>query len=107
VPTDVPIGAYTFKCVPLSEASFTDISAVYVVLSVAPSGETIVLDVGHSGDSWRGIDGKDRVKCWYKHGSKGAIWVGVYPTPSIYTAYERLRVEGELRQTYQPPCGQP
>jgi hypothetical protein len=93
-------------CVALSEADFADVAAVYVVLCVATDGSWTVLDVGQSGEVGSRIDEHERRQCWERNCPNGKIWVCVYRMPTAtYTQADRLRVEAELRQKYNPPCG--
>jgi hypothetical protein len=103
---DVTIGSYPFVCVPLGEADFSDVAAVYVILCVAAGGSQTVLDVGQTGQLGSRIDEHERKDCWQKNCPSGNIWVCVYRMPShIYSESDRLKVENELRQRFNPPCG--
>jgi hypothetical protein len=103
---DVTIGGYPFICVPLAEADFSDVAAVYVVLCVASDGSWTVLDVGQSGRVGSRIDEHERRNCWQKNCPSGNIWVCVYRMPTDrYSESDRLAVENEIRRRYNPPCG--
>jgi hypothetical protein len=100
------IGGKPFVCVRLSEADFSDLAAVYVVLCGDPKGSWKVLDVGQSGQVGSRIDDHDRRACWVKSCASSNIWVCVYRMPSDrYTKQDRERLEEELRAKYRPPCG--
>ncbi len=102
---DVTIGGKIFACVRLSEADFTDIAAVYVILCMAHDGSWTVLDVGQSGQVGSRIDDHDRKACWVRNCANN-IWVCVYRMPSSqYTRQDRERFEAELRSRYRPECG--
>lgn len=104
--TNVTIGGRTFACVRLSEADFTDVAAVYVILCVAQDGSWTVLDVGQSGQVGSRIDDHDRKACWTRNCTNNNIWVCVYRMPSSqYTRQDREKLEAELRSQYHPPCG--
>ena len=104
--TNVTIGEKTFVCVKLSEADFTDIAAVYVILCVKQDGNWTVLDVGQSGQVGSRIDDHDREECWDRNCPSKNIWVCVYQMPSSqYTREDRERFEAQLRDQYQPLCG--
>jgi len=104
--TNVTIGGRTFFCVSLSEADFTDVAAVYVILCVAQDGSWTVLDVGQSGQVGIRIDDHDRKECWTRNCANNNIWVCVYRMPSSqYTRQDREKFEAELRSQYRPPCG--
>ena len=102
--TQVEIGGYQFLCVRLSQADFSDISVVYVILCVQPNGDWIVLDVGESGEVGTRIGEHDREECWRRNCRSDNIWVCVYPMRGR-SREERLAVEAELRQRYRPHCG--
>jgi hypothetical protein len=104
--TNLTIGGRTFACVSLSEADFTDVAAVYVVLCVAQDGSWTVLDVGQSGQAGSQIYDHDRSGCWAMNCANNNIWVGVYRMPSSqYTRQDREWLEAQIRSQYQPPCG--
>ncbi len=104
--TDVTIGGRTFACVPLSQADFSDIATVYVILCVAQEGSWAELDVGQSGQVGSRIDDHDRKTCWARNCTNSNIWVCVYRMPSSqYTRQDREQFESYLRNHYHPPCG--
>ena len=103
--TQLTIGGYAFVCVPLSQADFTDTSAVYVIICVDSDGKWRVIDVGQTGELGSRIDAHDRKGCWQKNCPNGNIWVCVYPMTG-QTKEARLKLEAELRLKYSPvPCG--
>jgi len=57
---NVTIGGRTFACVRLSEADFTYVAAVCVVLRMNQDASSTVLDVGQSGQVGRRIDDHGR-----------------------------------------------
>ena len=106
-PVNVTIGGYQFACYPLANAGFINIAAVYVILCVAQSGATTVLDVGQSGELGERIESHPRRDSWFHHCPAGNIWVCIYPTPTNQvTKEQRLTLESTLRQQYKPPCGE-
>jgi hypothetical protein len=99
------IRGYEFTCYPLSQASFINIAAVYVIIGVAQSGSWTVLDVGQSGELGERIEGHPREGCWRQNWPNGNIWVCVYPTPgSSFTKEQRAKIEGLLREQLKPLC---
>jgi len=106
--TNVTIGGKAFQCVPLSQdTGFTDKAAVYVILCVSEGGSWTVLDVGQTGKLASRIDEHRRKACWAKSCTNGNIWACVYHMPSSgYKKEDRTRLEHELRQRYNPPCGE-
>ena len=102
---NVTIGGKLFTCLRLEKADFSDIAAVYAVISVARDGSWSVLDVGQSKELGERIDGHDRKECWQRNCNNGDIWVCIYPMPSSrYSKYDRLQFEEYLRQGNSPPC---
>jgi hypothetical protein len=104
--TNVTIGGKQFACVPLGQADFSDVAAVYVVLCVAQDGKWTVLDVGQSGKVGSRIESHDRKDCWKQHCPSGNIWVCVYRMlTSQYSEQVRATLESALRIQYSPECG--
>jgi hypothetical protein len=104
--TNLKIGGKTFVCVKLSEANFTDIAAVYVILCVDENGQWTVLDIGQSGQVGSRIDDHDRKDCWRRNCASNNIWVCVYSMPLPQnTKQDREKIEAMLRSQYNPPCG--
>lgn len=104
--TDLTIGGTTFVCVTLSEADFSDVAAVYVILCVAQDASWTILDVGQSGQVESRIDDHDRKASWARNCANNNIWVCLYRMPSSqYTRQDREKLEAELRTQYRPPCG--
>lgn len=103
---NVTIGDQTFVCVPLKDADFKDVAAIYVILCVQQGGVWTVLDVGQTGELGTRIDSHDRRACWERNCPGKNIWVCVYPMPSSrYTKEDRLEFEQSLRTKYDPSCG--
>lgn len=104
--TQVKIFNLSFQCVRLSQADFSDVAAIYVILCVGVEGKTTVIDVGESGQLGSRINDHDRSDCWDKNCSNKNIWVCVYKTPSSeYTAQQRRDLEKNIRDFYKPICG--
>jgi hypothetical protein len=105
-PVSITIAGTNFACVPLAEANFIDIAAVYVVLCVNSDGSWLALDVGQSSAVGTRIDSHDRELCWRRECPSGNIWVCVYPMPAgKFTDKARTAFESQLRQSLNPPCG--
>ncbi len=104
----VTIGGRSFSCVPLAEANFADVAAIYVIICVNPDKSWRVLDIGQTGELGTRIDSHDRRLCWNTKCETNNIWVCVHPMPSsIYSAADRRALEAALRGQYNPvPCGQ-
>lgn len=95
-----------FKCVPISESDFSDFAAIYVLLCIDSTGKATVIDVGQSGEIGSRINSHDREKCWKRNCQDGNIWVCIYKTPSSsFTKEQRISLEGQIREYYNPSCG--
>jgi hypothetical protein len=105
-PVSVTISTLPFQCVGLSEADFSDIAAIYVILCVEQNGNWTVLDIGQTGELGERIDNHDRKQCWIDKCPNKNVWVCIYKMPSnSYTKQNRLDLEKRLRDQYNPPCG--
>ena len=105
--TSLTIGGVTFACLPISQADFRDVAAVYVVICVREDRSWTVVDVGQSGEVGTRIDSHDRQGCWARNCPGGNLWVCVYPMPSAqYSKQNRLDFEAGLRRQYDPRCGE-
>ncbi|MDQ7788455.1 MAG: hypothetical protein RDU41_00190 [Clostridia bacterium] len=104
--TDVTIGGYPFVCVPLAQADFSDVAAIYVILCVAQDRSWTVLDVGQSGQVGSRIDDHDRRGCWERNCPNRNIWVCAHRMPSAqHTKQKREQLESALRAKLNPKCG--
>ena len=63
---NVTTGGLPFVCVRLSNANFTDVAEIYVILCVDQNGGWTVLDVGQSSELGTRIDSHDRQVCWFR-----------------------------------------
>jgi hypothetical protein len=100
----VSVGRYRF------EGPFTDTrylrneQGVYTVLCYPLVGQPTVVDVGESEDVRSRIENHDRQGCWRRNCS-ATLGVAVLYTPGS-RADQRRAVEHELRQQFQPACGE-
>jgi hypothetical protein len=102
----IGIGGYPFVCIPLAQADFSDVAAIYVILCVDQDDTWTVLDVGQSGQVGNRIDDHDRKGCWERNCPNRNIWVCVYCMPSSqYTKQQREQLESALRTQLSPKCG--
>ena len=105
-PVTVNISGYLFSCVPLAEASFAEVAAVYVILCVSEGGSWRLLDVGQTGELGERFDSHERKQCWEANCPNHNLWACVHLMPSSqYAKEDRLKLEHSLRQQYGPPCG--
>lgn len=98
----INIGKYQFEGPYRNTASLSDKSGVYAILDFW-NGSYHIVDVGESAKVKTRVENHDRKPCW--NGSKkGALMASVLYTPSTQQA-GRMAIEQELRQQYNPPCG--
>ena len=76
-------------------------SGVYVILGRNGDAETWkVVDVGESSDVNNRVATHDRSDCWKRRGYR------TYGVAVIYcNAAQRMQIERELRNQFDPPCG--
>lgn len=76
-------------------------SGVYVALGRAVDGKWHVLDVGESGNVWERVKTHDRTPCWIKHAHREVAIAAIYVPEA-----QRMLIERELRNQYNPRCGE-
>lgn len=97
----INIGNYNFDG-PFTDAnSLLNQSGVYVIVGKnAQNAKWNVVDIGESEAVRDRVSNHDRQNCWSKQG---------YRTLAVAAHYcgerERMKIERELRQQYNPPCG--
>ena len=102
--TTLTIDGLSAVCVPLDDADFSDIAAIYIIICVAPDGSWTIIDIGQSGEVGTRIDSHDRRDCWKRKCPKGNLWVCVHPMPTkTYTKQDRLDLEHSLRSKHSNP----
>jgi len=106
---NVNIEGYPFVCVPLDEATFSDTSAVYLVISLTKDGKTgRYLDVGQSEEIISRIDNYTKNKCWFENGPNKNIWVCIHRMPDEQFSKEnRARLVSYLLEKKKPSWDQP
>lgn len=105
--TTLTIDGLPCVCVPLSDADFSDIAAIYIIICVHPGGTWTIIDIGQSGELGSRIDSHDRRDCWKRKCTSGNIWVCVYPMPTDrYSKQDRLNIEHRLRSQHKNLCGE-
>ncbi len=97
----ITIGNLTFEGPFTNTAQLQARSGVYAILGTNGADGLHVLDIGESGDVKSRVETHDRKESWPRCG---------YSKLSVAAYYcmetERMRVEGALRQQYNPPCGE-
>ena len=74
---------------------------VYVIRCRSSSGNTLI-DVGQSDKVRDRVMNHDRRECWEKN-CKGELEVAATYIPD---EQQRLNIEKQIRQRYNPPCGE-
>lgn len=98
----ITIGNYTFDGPFTSTDKLEDKSGVYAIIC-SSEGKNYVIDIGESAQVKTRIENHDRAECWKKN-CNGTLKVAVYYTPNKQQT-GRKEIEQELRDKYDPPCG--
>ena len=76
-------------------------SGVYVILGNNGGNHWDVIDVGESDHVKTRVENHDRAMCWQKCGYHN-LNVAVFYTYE----HERMAIEKQIRQQFNPPCGE-
>lgn len=87
---------------PLSSSALPDCEGIYAVIGAEDGPRCPVLDIGESENIRERVQNHDRVACWV---SQGRYAFAVYRMPGSSKA-RRMSLESELRDRFNPPCGQ-
>lgn len=100
------IGNYDFKGpFLLEEFSYLDKACVYAILCENINGEFNILYIGQSGEIMTRIDNHNKKYCWENNCLYGNLYIAIFETPSSrYTKDDRLAIESELINLYEPIC---
>lgn len=103
--SQIEVGSYRANG-PFSKAeSLLDTPGVYIVLSTTSDTENFdILDVGESKEVRTRLLGHERKNCW-KRECRGRLHFAVIRN-KVSTQSERLRIEKEIRDDFDPPCGE-
>jgi hypothetical protein len=99
----IKIGKYTFEGPYTSTANLEDKSGVYAILCKKNGDKYNLVDVGESATVKSRVETHDRKDCWQRS-CNSALTVAVYYTPGMQQR-GRMTVEQEIRDQYDPPCG--
>ncbi len=95
----ITISGYSFDGPYEIDKKLIDRAAIYVVLDSKDN----VIDVGQSGETGTRLANHERKPCWDRNGGK---WFAVKWMPSDnYSKEDRERIESEIRDDKDPPCG--
>lgn len=100
----IPIGKYEFEGPYRDTASLEDRSGVYAILDQRENNRYGLLDVGESSNVKTRVETHDRKGCWERN-KKGTIHYAVHYTPGLRQD-GRMAIEQEIRDQYNPPCGE-
>jgi len=96
------LGKYDFVGPYENTDKIEDESGIYIVFD--DTGDSYhYLDVGEAGSVKSRLDTHDRKDCWKRH-AKGKIVFFVMYTPNLQQE-GRKKIEDEIRQEKNPPCG--
>lgn len=100
----IRIEGYDFEGPYTTTNELRDEAGVYVILDWRSDKRWHVIDVGESSGVKTRVENHDRKGCWTRH-QQGVLGVAVYYT-SGWTADQRRILEGRIRDSYNPPCGE-
>lgn len=98
----IKIGNYNFEGPFSSTTSLKMQSGVYVILGRnSATGNWTVVDIGESGSVRERIENHDRAPCWRNRGYQEIAVAVFYCNES-----QRMTIELQLRNQFNPPCGE-
>lgn len=96
----ITIGRYTFEG-PFSQTlSLRRQSGVYAILTPTMGGTYKVVDIGESESVRDRVENHNRQLCWNQNKNGSLLCAALY-----CGAVERMLIEQELRQQFNPACG--
>jgi len=99
----ITVGRYSFQGPYKDTDSLADRSGVYVI-HCSRGNAYYLIDVGESAEVKLRVDSHERKDCWSRN-CRGTLTVSVLYTPNLRQA-GRMKIERELREQYNPPCGE-
>jgi len=99
----ITIGRFTFEGPFYVASLLNDHSGIYVILDYY-NEEYSVLDIGESHSVKTRLTNHNRSACWARN-KYGTIKYAVLYTPHLQQS-GRTEIEQELREQYNPPCGE-
>lgn len=100
----INISGYDFEGPYTDTDDIENKSGVYAILNKVEGNKYKVIDIGESKEVKNRLDTHDRYDCWVLNCNL-TIYYAVYYTPNKQGAGRRA-VEKELRDQFQPPCGE-
>ena len=102
--TSISIGRFTFEGPYQDIGELQNKAGVYAIHCYRVGNSYPLVDVGESSDvKWR-VESHDRKSCWSRN-CAGTLMVSVFYTPGLSDATRRA-IEQEIRDQYNPPCGE-
>ncbi len=99
----ITVGNYSFEGPYTSTDRLEEKSGVYAI-HCNVGDKYYLIDIGESSGVKTRIENHDRKDCWTKN-CNGTLTVSVYYTPNLQQPGRKL-VEQELRNLYNPVCGE-
>jgi hypothetical protein len=97
----IQVGSYQAEGPFINVGGLRPRSGVYVILGRSHQAERwTVVDVGESENLLSRVDTHDRAPCWRGQGHRQLSVAAIYAD-----ARNRMRIERQLRQQFNPPCG--
>jgi len=94
------ISGYSFEGPYVVGKRVIDRAAIYVILD----SNNAIIDVGQSGQTGTRLLTHERKHCWDRYGGK---WFAIKRMPSDqYSREDREKLESEIRNQENPPCGE-
>lgn len=104
--TTITIGKYSFDGpYSLDSKDFIDRAAIYAILCLNTStNKYTVVYIGESGEVGTRLSNHNKKYCWRNHCAT-SLHVAIFYTPTNrYSMEDRLRIESELIDQYDPDC---
>lgn len=98
----ITVGRYTFEGPYTDTGLLRDNAGVYAIHCNRDGGYYLV-DVGESATVRTRVENHDRKDCWTRN-CTGTLTVSVLYTPGQQQA-QRMAIEQEIRDQFNPPCG--
>jgi len=96
----ITVGDYSFDGPFSDPASLKDQSGVYVIHDCR-QGKYYVIDVGETKEVQSRVSNHKRSSCWNEKSSGTLTYSGLYVNET-----ERMKIEKQLREQYDPACGE-
>jgi len=92
---------YTFEGPYASANDLKEMSGVYLIVGNNGGDRWNVVDVGESGGVKSRVGNHDRAMCW-----RGLNYTNLQVAVLYANENQRMAIEQQLRQNFNPPCGE-